>query len=74
MDGKSKKRADDVVEAFKARLGGDAIAAVGEHQFHALRDMVREALAEQSEVIVERLQRELEEIRSELIERRALEI
>lgn len=74
MDGESKKRADAVVESFKAGLDGDTTAAVGEHQFNALRDMVREALAEQSGAIVERLQRELEEIRSELIERRALEI
>ena len=74
MDGESKNRADDVVESFKVQLDGDAIAAIGEHQFHALRDMIRGALAEQSEAIIERLQRELEEIRSELIERRALEI
>ncbi len=74
MAGESKKRADDVVESFKAKLDSDALEAVGEHQFHALRDMIREALAEQSEAIIERLQEDLKSIRTEMIERRALEI
>ena len=74
MDGESKKRADDVVESFRAKLDEKALSAVGEHQFHALRDMVRQALAEQSEAIIERLQRDLAEMKSEMVERRALEI
>lgn len=74
MDGEAKKRADDMVECFRAKLDGDAVAAVGEHNFHALRDMVQEALTGQAEAIIERLQRDLAEIRAETVERRALEI
>ena len=55
-------------------LDGDAREAIGEHHFHALHDMVREAIAKQSEVILEQLEQNLEQLKSEMIERRSLEL
>jgi hypothetical protein len=50
------------------------LEAIGEHHFHALHGMVREAVAKQSEAILERLEQNLEQLKSEMIERRALEL
>ena len=74
MSNEPGSRADDVVESFQQLLGEDVCAAVGEQHFHALREMVREALTEQSEAIIDRLQQELKILRSEMVERRAMEI
>jgi len=74
MSNDPRSRADDVVESFQQLLGKDVCAAVGEQHFQALRDMVREALAEQAEAIIEHLQQDLKNLRSEMVERRAMEI
>ena len=74
MSDDPKSRANDVVESFRAKLDNELCDAIGEHHFNALRGMVREALAEQSEAIIERLQQDLKKLRSEMVERRALEI
>jgi len=70
----SKQRANQVVQSFRAQLGDELCETLGEHCFHALQGMVREALAEQTESIIARLEQDLKELRSELVERRALEI
>ena len=74
MKDDAKLRANRVVESFRAQLGDELCEAVGDYSFHALQDMVREALAEQAESILSRLESDLKELRSEVIERRALEI
>ena len=74
MSGDPKQRASQVVESFRAQLGDELCEMLGEHRFHALQGMVREALAEQTESIIARLEKELKELRSDLVERRTLEI
>ena len=74
MSDDPKLRANHVVESFKAQLGDELCEKLGEHCFHALQGMVREALAEQTESIIARLEQDLKELRAELVERRALEI
>ena len=74
MSEDSKQRANQVVASFRAQLGDELCETIGEHRFHALQGMIREALAEQSESIIASLEQELKELRSELVERRSLEI
>jgi hypothetical protein len=69
-----KLLADEVVESFKSLLDNDARDALGEHQFQALKAMVREAIAEHSDAVVDRLEQDLKTIRSEMVERRPLEL
>ncbi|MCP4283583.1 MAG: hypothetical protein GY792_03900 [Gammaproteobacteria bacterium] len=69
-----KLLASEVIESFKSLLDNETRNAVGEHQFHALQGMVREAIAEHSDAIVDRLEQELKTIRSEMVERRPLEL
>lgn len=66
--------ASEVIESFKALLDNEARDAVGEHQFHALQGMLREAIAEHSEALVDRLEQDLKTIRAEMVERRPLEL
>lgn len=74
MDSDPKLLASNVIESFKSLLDTEARDAVGEHQFHALQGMVREAIAEHSDAIVDRLEQDLKTIRSEMVERRPLEL
>ncbi|MFZ9039618.1 MAG: hypothetical protein ACO3DT_16355 [Gammaproteobacteria bacterium] len=74
MTSDPKRIALDVTESFKSLLGSEAQDAIGEHQFEALQGMVREAIAEHSDAIVERLEQDLKQIRSEMVERRPLEL
>ena len=69
-----KSLAGEVVESFQSLLDSETREAVGEHNFHALHGMVREAIAEQSEVILDQLEQTLKQIRSERVERRPLEL
>jgi hypothetical protein len=69
-----KLLASEVIESFKSLLDNEARDAVGEHRFHALQGMVREAIAEHSDAIVDRLEQDLKTIRSEMVERRPLEL
>ena len=64
----------EVVESFQTLLDGDAQKAIGEHNFHALQEMVREALAEQSEAIFERMEANLKQLKDDMVERRPLEL
>ena len=74
MSSDPKAFANEVIESFKGLLDDDARVAIGEHHFHALHGMVREAIAKQSEAILERLEQNLEQLKSEMVERRSLEL
>lgn len=74
MAGDPKLLASEVIESFKSLLDNEARDAVGEHQFHALQGMVREAIAEHADAIIDRLEQDLKSIRSEMVERRPLEL
>ena len=74
MKSDPKLLASNVIESFKSLLDTETRDAVGEHQFHALQSMVREAIAEHSDAIVDRLEQDLKTVRSEMIERRPLEL
>jgi hypothetical protein len=66
--------ANEVVESFKELLDSDLREAIGEPHFHALHGMVTEAIAKQSEVILELLEQNLEELKSKMVERHPLEL
>lgn len=66
--------ANEVVESFKELLDGDLREAIGEQHFHALHDMVVEAIAKQSEVILELLEQNLGQLKSKMIARHPLEL
>jgi hypothetical protein len=66
--------AKEVVESFKELLDSDLREAIGEPHFHALHSMVTEAIAKQSEMILELLEQNLEQLKSRLIERHPLEL
>ncbi len=74
MTSDPKILASEVIESFKSLLDIEVREAVGEHQFHALEGMLRGAIAEHSEAIVDRLEQDLKTIRSEMVERRSLEL
>ncbi len=74
MSVESRELADKVVDSFQSLLNGDARAAVGDGNFHALQGMVREALAEQSDAIIERLEQDLKQVKAEMVERLPLEL
>ena len=66
--------AREVVESFQALLDGEVKNAIGEHSFNALQGMVREAIAEQSEAIFERMEENLKRLKADMVERRPLEL
>jgi len=74
MESDPKILASEVIESFKSLLDNEARDALGERQFRALEGMVREAIAEHSDAIVDRLEQDLKTIRSEMVERRPLEL
>ena len=74
MSVESKALADRVVSSFQDLLDSHARAAVGDSNFHALQVMVREAIAEQSEALLERLQQNLKQIEAEIADRTPLEL
>jgi len=74
MSSNSETLAGGVVNAFRALLDNDARNSIDEHHFDALHGMVREALAEQSEAIFKRLEQDLRQIKSDMVERRPLEL
>ncbi len=69
-----KTIAEAVVEAFRERLEPELRDAIDEHHFNALHGMVREAIAEHAEAIVERLDQELKQVKADMVERRPLEL
>jgi len=66
--------ANEVVESFQVLLDDDMLEAIGEHHFYALHSLVKEAIAKQSEAIPELLEQNLEQLKSEMIVRRTLEL
>lgn len=69
-----KVLADKVVGSFQALLDNDCREAVGESNFQALDGMIRAAIAEHSQMIVDRLLQDLKQIESEMVERTPLEL
>jgi hypothetical protein len=74
MSSNPKALASGVVDAFQALLDSNVREAIGENHFHELHGMIREAIAEQSEAMLERLELNMSQIRSEMVERRPLEL
>lgn len=74
MGSDAKIRAAEVIDSFKALLDSEVRNAIGDEHFHALHGMIREAIAEQSEAILERVDQNLAQIRSDMVERRPLEL
>ena len=66
--------ADKVVNAFRELLGDEICSGIADERFHDLHTMVRDVLAEQSAAILERFEDDLKQLRSELVERRPLEL
>ncbi|MDH5354923.1 MAG: hypothetical protein OEY09_10815 [Gammaproteobacteria bacterium] len=73
MDNEQKDIADRVVKTFRSQLDSDINAAIGEHNFDALNSLVREAIAENAESIIDQLGDLLKQIKAET-ERRPLEL
>jgi hypothetical protein len=74
MSDESKAMADKVVSSFQNLLDSNAREAVGDSNFHALHVMIREAIAEQSGALLDRLQQNLKQIEAEMVERTPLEL
>jgi hypothetical protein len=74
MTSDPKRLASEVTDSFKSLLDSEVQDAVGENQFLALQGMVREAIAEHADAIVGRLEQDLKQLRSEMVERRPLEL
>jgi hypothetical protein len=70
----SQQLAGEVVNAFRELLGEEICGGIGDERFHDLHAMVCDVLAEQSAVILERFEEDLRQLRSELVERRPLEL
>jgi hypothetical protein len=74
MSVEPKALADRVVDTFQALLDSDTREAVGDSNFQALNGMIREAIAEQSQMILERLLQDLKQLESEMVERTPMEL
>ena len=73
MSNENETIANQAVEAFKALLDEKAIDVVGEKNFITLNKIICEALSEHSEIILERFNGVIKQLRSE-IERPSLEL
>lgn len=74
MSSDPKTLAESVVDAFKGRLEPELRDKINEHHFHALQGMVREAIAEHAEAILERMEQDIKRTRTEMVERRPIEL
>lgn len=74
MSGETEARVDEVLESFKALLDDKARASIGEQHFHLLHGMIGEAIAEHAETIIARLEQDLRQLKSEMVERKPLEL
>ena len=73
MANENEAIASQAVEAFKSLLEDDVRNAIGDRNFAALNKIVCEALSEHSEIILERLETVIKQLRSE-VDRPALEL
>jgi hypothetical protein len=74
MNADTKALADKAVDSFAELLDADTRAAVGDANLHALRDMVIEVINERSKSIIERLEQDLRQLESDMVERVPLEL
>jgi hypothetical protein len=74
MSVESKALADRVVTSFQELLDSDTRRVLGDTNLHSLNGMIREALAEQAAAVIERLQQDLRQIETEMVEKPPLEL
>ena len=74
MKADSKALADKVVDSFADLLDRDTRAAVGDSNLNALRSMISEVITERSKAIIDRLEKDLRQLESEMVERVPLEL
>lgn len=74
MSSDPKTLAESLVDAFRERLEPELCDKLNEHHFHALQGMVREAIAEHAEAIIERMDQDLKRTKTEMVERRPIEL
>ena len=74
MSNDPKTLAESVVDAFRGRLEPELRDKLNEHHFHALQGMVREAIAEHAEAVIERMDQDLKQTKKEMVERRPIEL
>ena len=74
MNADSKALADKVVDSFVDLLDKDTRAAVGDSNLNALRSMISEVITERSKTIIDRLEQDLRQLESEMVERVPLEL
>ena len=69
MSNDQKALANHVVETFQALLDRETMDAIGEHNFSALNNLVREAISDHSEASLDRLEDMIKQMRAELDKR-----
>ena len=66
--------AQTVIESFTEQVGPDLRETIDQTHLQALHSMVSEALAEYAEAVFERVDNELKKAKSDMVERRQLEL
>ncbi|MGD8350404.1 MAG: hypothetical protein PVI79_14240 [Gammaproteobacteria bacterium] len=74
MNADSKQLAGKVVDSFRDLLDDDTRRAVGDSHFNALRSMINEVITERSKTIFDRLEQNLKQVESEMVERVPMEL
>ena len=74
MNADTKALADKVVDSFANLLDAEVRSAVGDTNLNVLRDMVIEVITERSKTIIERLDQDLRQVESDMVERAPLEL
>ena len=74
MNANSNELADRVVNSFQDLLDSNMREAIGDSNLNALRSMISEVITERSKTIFGRLQENLEQVESEMLERIPMEL
>ena len=73
MSNENQAIANQVIEAFQSLLESDVRNAIGDKNFKVLNKIVLEALSEHSEIILERFDSVIKQLRAE-VERPSMEL
>jgi hypothetical protein len=73
MSSEQEEIANRVIQSFQNLLGIEVRKSIGDQHFEALKDIVSEALAEHSEIILERVEAITKQLRTE-IEKHSIEL
>jgi len=73
MSREQEKIANHVIQSFQNLLGSEVRKSIGDQHFEALKDIVNQALAEHSEIILERIEAITKQLRTE-IEKHSIEL